>query len=137
LANSEIEQLATEIVARLGWSEEAAFLGLRARFCCEYCDRPLLRSIEDYDTWQNAHVLPRSRGGSEDYRAKKAMACKTCNFMKRHTLLNEPVTDLDRDQLIQRYREVFQERRRRKAEELATVRAVFRELHLSPEGLSD
>ena len=130
------DQLALELAKRLGWSVEAAFLGLRASFCCEYCDRPLLRSVEDYDTWQNDHVLPTSRGGSEDYVTNKALACKLCNFLKRHTLLDVPVEGLDRAQLVIRYRAMIQERRRRKDEEFAKVREAFGELGLTPKGLT-
>ena len=137
MPNPSLDQLASELAARLGWSEEAAFLGLRASFCCEYCDRPLLRSAEDYDTWQNDHVLPTSRGGSDDYRTNKALACKMCNLLKRHTLLKEPIEGLDRDQLVVRYRAMIQERRRRQDAELAKIRQVFRELGLNARGLAD
>jgi len=136
MPESSMDQLAVELAARLGWSEEAAFLGLRANFCCEYCDRPILRSVEDYETWQNDHVLPTSRGGSDDHRVNKALACKMCNFLKRHTLLEEPIEGLNRDQLVVRYRAMVQERRRRKDAEFAKVQEVFRELGLTPRGLA-
>jgi hypothetical protein len=131
-----LDQLASELADRLGWSQEAAFLGLRAGFCCEYCDRPLLRSVEDYDTWQNDHVLPTNRGGSDDYKANKALACKMCNFLKRHTLLEDSIEGLNRDQLVVRFRAMIQERRRRKDAEFGRIQEVFRELGLTAKGLS-
>jgi hypothetical protein len=131
-----IDQLAAKLADQLGWSEEAALLGLRAGFCCEYCDRPLLRSVEDYDTWQNDHVLPTSRGGSDDYRTNKALACKMCNFLKRHTLLDDPIEGLDRDQLVVRFRAMIQERRRRKEAEFRRILEVLRELGVTAKGVS-
>lgn len=128
--------LAVELAARLGWSEEAAYLGLRADFCCEYCDRPMLRSVGDYDMWQNDHVLPASRNGSDDYRANKALACKMCNFLKRHTRLEEPTEGLDRGQLVNRYRAMIQERQRKKDSEFARIRQVFSELCLEVRGIT-
>lgn len=121
-------ELASRIAERLRWSVEAAFLGLRAGFRCEYCGRPLLRSVEDYDSWQNDHVLPVSRGGSEDYVTNKALSCKTCNFVKRHTLLEEPLEVLTREEIVLRYREVIRERRTTKQQDLDQVCSVLTEL---------
>ena len=120
--------MAPVLAERLGWSDEAAYLGLRAGFHCEYCDRPLIGSIEDYDAWQNDHIHPRTRKGSDDYVKNKALACKTCNFIKRHTEVKCNPDTLSRAELVLLYREIVKERRARKQMELDKIHAALSEL---------
>lgn len=76
------ETIVSTLVEDFGWSEEAARLGVRAGFRCEYCGRDLLASVDDYDAWQREHVIPPSKGGGDDLE-NLAVSCKTCNFLKR------------------------------------------------------
>lgn len=107
-----------------GWSPETAKLGIRAKFRCEYCDRYLLRSIEDYDTWQVEHIIPVSKGGSEKDFDNMAIACKTCNFMKRSDV---PEGDT-RAERLRSARHLIYEKRKRKQEELDEVLHLVHQL---------
>ena len=124
--DADLRKYAGMMAAQLpGWSFEAAYIGLRAGFRCEYCGRPLLRSVEDYDAWQNDHVRPQSRTdptAAADYANNWALACKTCNFIKRHTTPNGAEGVVERDALVKLYREVITERRGRKQSKLHDIR---------------
>ncbi len=47
----------------------------RARRCCEYCQSQLRFSADSFSV---EHVVPRSRGGSDDA-SNLALACQRCN----------------------------------------------------------
>lgn len=65
----------------LGWSAEAAKLGMAAAFCCTYCRRSLIADPISYDAWHRDHLVPKSAGG-DDSEANLVLACKPCNFIK-------------------------------------------------------
>ena len=67
-----------KLVATGKWSESAARRGLRSKFKCEYCDRDLLASVDDYKEWQEDHIIPVSSGG-EDTDDNIVISCRTCN----------------------------------------------------------
>lgn len=104
---------------KLGWHEHNVVVGVKARFRCEYCDRDLLASIEDYDSWQLDHIVPSSQHGADDI-PNKALCCKTCNFMKS-TFAPVGAT---REERLASAREYVTERRSRKLEELERIRAL-------------
>tara|TARA_R110000744_G_scaffold63053_1_gene129795 strand:+ start:713 stop:1090 length:378 start_codon:yes stop_codon:yes gene_type:complete len=60
------------------WGENDVILGIRAGFKCEYCDKDLLASVDNYKEWQKDHIIPLSKGG-EDINENIAISCKTCN----------------------------------------------------------
>ena len=60
------------------WGENDVILGIRAGFKCEYCDKDLLASVDNYKEWQRDHIIPLSKGG-EDINENIAISCKTCN----------------------------------------------------------
>lgn len=114
------------ILAPFGWSGEALDLGLRANFCCEYCDRDLLKTIYDYDSWQTDHILPLALQGLDDPR-NHSLSCKTCNFMKRHSLPPVGIDPLqDRPAAILGIREMLKVRRAQKQHLLDQARRLFR-----------
>ena len=120
------------ILASFGWSGEALDLGIAAEFCCEYCHRDLLATIYDYDSWQTDHIVPVARGGSDDPR-NHALACKTCNFLKRHSVPSAAVDPLtDRKAAIVAIREMLVERRNAKQAHLDKVRDLFRPVGWRP-----
>ena len=80
--NEELNDLKSSL-RKLGWSPEAVDLGIAQKFRCCYCGRDLLRSIEDYDVWNFDHIIPLSKGGTNDTK-NKVVACKLCNFVKRN-----------------------------------------------------
>ena len=97
---------------KLGWPDWMVDLGLRANFRCEYCDKDLLASVDAYDDWQKDHIVP----NGSDHVSNLAIACKTCNFIKRNTDPQPLSTDGDRQALVAAAREIVGERRARKEE---------------------
>lgn len=122
----KVVMIADELIKALvdqGWSRESAQLGIDARFSCEYCDRRLLGSIEDYDSWQIDHIDPVSKGGLENSLENQALCCKTCNFMKR----NQKPEGSTREERIGFFRQVIHRKRKRKQEELHAVLDAVRQ----------
>lgn len=116
---------------RLGstWSETSVELGVRARFSCEYCSRDLLASVDAYDSWQTDHVVPISKGGGETDFDNLALSCRTCNMLKRAFDPSSEVGEgAGRDQLIAAARKYVQDKRSSKLQEVASVRALARQL---------
>ncbi len=120
--------LVVALVEQCGWSKPQAELGTRAGFECEYCGRPLLASIEDYDAWQVDHIVPLSKHG-EDEPWNLALSCKICNFMKRNWL---PPEGLDpkssRAASIAAVRALISEKRAATQRELDSVAALVKQL---------
>ena len=116
------DELIEDLVGQ-GWSREHAQLGTNAGFSCEYCDRHLLRSIEDYDSWQIDHIDPVSKGGPEDDIDNKALCCKTCNFMKRDQKSDRST----RKERIAFFRQEIHKKRKRKQEELHAILDAVRQ----------
>jgi 5-methylcytosine-specific restriction endonuclease McrA len=109
----------------LGWSNEAFEIGLRARFHCEYCDRDLLASVDDYDAWQVDHIVPASRSGI-NHISNYALACKTCNFLKRHSSPAEAVDPVaDRPHAIALVRALVLDRRDAKNQRVRKMREMI------------
>ena len=106
---NSVEDLAKRL-SPLGWSLEAVQLGVRANFCCEYCGCDLLATIESYDSWQRDHVVAASRNGV-DHIDNLAVACKFCNFLKRHTQTTDVFEVANRQQAIDATRKLINERR--------------------------
>jgi len=121
------DQVVAALVATGQWSAEQVNLGFRAAFCCEYCDRDLLASVDDYDSWQVDHIVPTSRGGLDVF-DNKAIACKTCNAsMKRRWDPRTVVgSDADRAALVGAAREHVAGRRLAKQIEIDQVVALVR-----------
>ena len=134
MTRARIDKLTSRLTARLknlNWSHEALYLGLRARFRCEYCGRSLLRSIENHDTWCNDHVLPKSRGGSDDFRRNKALSCRLCNRLKRNSVPRGAGASVDRETLLTMFRPLINDRRKTMRRNLAVFRRALDELRIS------
>ena len=119
------EQIVKILVATGKWSELAARRGVRAKFKCEYCDRDLLASVEDYKEWQEDHIVPLSDGG-KDEEENIAIACRTCNFNVKAKWNPQSVCGLkaSREALIQATRDYIA---RRRSQFLADV-SLFRNI---------
>lgn len=83
------------------WSKTAARRGVRAGFKCEYCDRDLLASVDDFKEWQEDHIIPLSDGGLDDDE-NIAVACRTCNVNVKARWSPKKIChpDASRDELI-------------------------------------
>ena len=69
-----------------------ALVAERARFCCEYCLSQLRYSPDPFSV---EHVIPRTRGGTDDP-DNLALACSGCNGRKyTHVAAVDPVTGED------------------------------------------
>ena len=113
-----------------GFSAEQILYAERAGFKCEYCDRDLLASVDDYDAWQLDHIYPVSKEGSDDS-LNMAVACKTCNSMKRAACppnRKPPSTEDERARLIEWGRDLIAEKRTQKQLKVAKIRCLARAL---------
>jgi len=99
---------------KLGWPDWMLDLGIRANFHCEYCDKDMLADVDSYDGWQKDHIVP---DGNDDA-SNLAIACKTCNFIKRNSDPRALAKGQDRDSLVAAARKIVSERRARKEEVL-------------------
>jgi 5-methylcytosine-specific restriction endonuclease McrA len=63
------------------WGPTETKLGIEFNFCCAYCDKRMLESVENYKEWQTDHIIPSSKDG-EDSIENYALSCRTCNFIK-------------------------------------------------------
>jgi hypothetical protein len=114
------------LLVPLGWGDWQAQLGFHANFCCEYCDRDLLKTVDDYDAWQVDHIVPMTRDG-EDEQWNRALSCKTCNFIKRNQMLHAGIDPrVDRPAAIAAIRQALCDLRAAKQTRLDKVRKHFR-----------
>ncbi len=118
------QEIVETLVRDLKWNRKALDLAIRADFKCEYCDRCLLQTVEDYDALQIDHIVPDEGDGAENL----AVACKTCNFIKRRLNPAKSREDADRGVLIERSREYVAKIRKRKKRELEKVRDLVTQL---------
>lgn len=122
------DEIETILVQKYGFSGEAVKMGVHARFKCEYCNRDLLKSVNDYDAWHKDHIVPVSKGGSGDF-GNLALACKTCNFIKSNWLSdNSAFLELSRKQKISIIEEYITKKRAIKYKKLAEIRDLANEL---------
>ena len=56
------------------WTAEA---GERARYKCEYCDKDMLASVDNYLSWRLDHIVPESAGGDHTLE-NVALSCREC-----------------------------------------------------------
>lgn len=68
-----IDQLRLEGLAGV-WTAEA---GERAGYKCEYCDKDMLASVDNYLSWQLDHIIPESAGGDHTLE-NMALSCREC-----------------------------------------------------------
>lgn len=114
----------------LGWSETTLEVWLRAKGHCEYCDRDLQATADDYFFGYNVdHVVPLSRGGTDQV-CNYALACRPCNLIKRNHVARDTGADLTREERILRAREYIQGVRIRNAGRMADAVELLRVLGL-------
>lgn len=110
----DIKQLQKE----LKFPDDQLYVAVRARFCCEYCGKSFLDSVDAYDSWQIDHIVP----NGDNSEANLALACKTCNFAKRHSKKEQLEKCKSRNEKIELARQIVWERRARKEITLMKVR---------------
>ena len=118
------------LVATGKWGERAAIIGERAGFKCEYCDRDLFASVNDYKAWQEDHIVPISKDGDERDLENIALSCRTCNFnlKSRWDPRDKCKENASREELIGAVREYVARKRTEVLQEVIQ----FRELVYGP-----
>ena len=96
----------------------------RAKGRCEYCERNLLSSPEEFLLAQSDRIIPRAAGG--DYSLKNcALSCYACNVLLKRGWNpggSEPITsDAEREKCIKAVQLYVKERRRER-------KSVYREM---------
>lgn len=119
--SSSGDKYSNAIEAKFKWGPINRGVAIRARFCCEYCGRSLLRSLNDYYSWQVDHIIP-NRDDSLD---NCALSCQVCNHLK-HNFIPSGST---REELMQSAKREVAKRRSSKQQELVTLRHL---LELTP-----
>lgn len=107
-----MEEMIKTLVDTGKWGEEDVKIGIRASFKCEYCDKDLLESVDNYKEWQVDHIIPKSKGGEESFE-NSALSCRTCNVNIKSRWNPVEITgeDATRDQLITAVRKYVRDKR--------------------------
>lgn len=110
--NSLVQQFAK----KYGWSEQTLSLAIETKFRCAYCDLDFLESVNNYDTIEVDHIIPRNDDSGNNDSDNLTIACRTCNKLKRRWDPRSRIigNDARRDQLIAAARSYVQERRQEK-----------------------
>lgn len=113
----EPDKFSEAIANDLNWGPLNRGAAIRANFCCEYCDRRFLRSLDNYYSWQVDHVTPGGGDSLDNY----AIACQTCNHLKHNYV---PAGETREERVRDARREVAR-RRSNKLAELAKLRELL------------
>lgn len=91
------------------WTAEA---GERARYKCEYCDKDMLASVDNYLSWQLDHIIPESAGGDHTLE-NMALSCRECKVRFKRSWDPAYVAgkDASREELILVVRENVKKKR--------------------------
>lgn len=83
----QLGRITSELVPELlrvgGWFKGKSLVTVltRADFRCEYCSQDLMSSFNECFNAQTDHIIPKSKGGSEE-ESNLAACCSTCNVLK-------------------------------------------------------
>jgi 5-methylcytosine-specific restriction endonuclease McrA len=113
----EPEELAASIQSRMGWGPLNCGTAVRANFCCEYCGKRMLSSLDSYYSWEMDHIIPGGPETPENY----ALACHACNHLKHRYV---PSGESRAERLEDARKEVCR-RRSSKLAELQKLRSVI------------
>lgn len=123
---------ATASLLDQGWSDETLGIWVRAKGCCEYCDKDLQATSDEFFFGYNIdHVVPASHDGPS-HPDNYALACRACNFIKRNRDFRNDETAVTRETIITRARQYIaaerarNEERRRQALPLLTICGLAR-----------
>ena len=117
------------VVARLMtlplWGPMGIACGLRAGLRCEYCDRDLLSSLDDYKAWTQDHIVPQRFGGADTFE-NMAVACHPRNSAYRKAWDPRSVAGAtaSRAELVTATRRLIAEKRAAEQAVLTEVREV-------------
>lgn len=115
--SSNADNLAIDISDRMKWGPINCGSAIRAKFCCEYCGKRMLSSVDNYHSWEIDHIIP----GGGDTLQNCALACHTCNHLKHRYV----PTGNTRTELIADSRHEIDRLRTRKLAELQKLRSIL------------
>ena len=90
----------------LSWYRETY---IRDQYECFYCDRDLKSSFYDWMSIQIDHIIPVSKGGSDDL-SNRVTSCNVCNAMK-HSYLPKNHESLSQKELLDDIRSFIKDKR--------------------------
>ena len=97
----------------------------RAGYRCEYCGKDMLASLDDYDSMQADHIIPRNQEAQGcDTAENIALSCPLCNMLKGRW---NPAQEGERDNsrhLIPAVRQHLTEKRANKYKEFLEFRRI-------------
>ncbi len=122
----DYERIINELVKTGKWGRAQAERGVRANFKCEYCDKDLLTSVENFKEWQEDHIIPSSKCGNDDD-SNIAVSCRTCNVnvKSRWNPLDVVPDNHSREDLIKAVREYVTKRRTELLAEVSDFRKII------------
>jgi 5-methylcytosine-specific restriction endonuclease McrA len=127
-SSNHIKLLTDELCSKHGFGGvDYPRLLVEQNFSCSYCG---LNFLHDYNSWnsmQEDHIFPTSRGG-EDTWENSTICCKTCNFLKR-AYESKGST---RDERIADARSYIQSLRARHEARIESLRDLVRSLDSAP-----
>jgi len=119
---------------RLGIPRHMIECGIMAKFRCEYCDAPLLSSLDTYYSWECDHIVPVSANGGADS-ANVAACCRVCNKLKGSIAPTDPgLADAPREQRVAWAKQVVTQRRNSLEQKYSDARRLLLGLLEYPEG---
>ena len=115
------------------WSHEQIELGLRANFKCEYCNKDLFESVDNYKLWEVDHIIPfNSNIPNFDYDNfdNKAIACRQCNtnYKSKYNPVDEIGYNKNREDYLTIIKEKVSSKRLQKQNELDSMKILFSNL---------
>ncbi len=128
------EELLIEKLLKYNWDTTNIKLALRAKFKCEYCDKNMFESIDNYKLWQVDHIIPKCSGylDCEDF-DNKALSCTQCNkdFKGKWKPNSQSIDKIERTKYILEIRKFIEDKRAIKEKELDEIKKIFEAYFIS------
>ena len=123
----DVEKVRERLLKLPLWGDVGIECGIRSGFRCEYCDRDMLLSLDNYKAWAQDHVVPRKFGGGDELE-NMAVACQPCNSAYKkdwdpRTVAGE---DASREELVAAARAMIAAKREAEQRVLEQVRELVR-----------
>lgn len=113
------------------WDETNVRIAIRAKCRCEYCEKKMLSSIENYKLWQIDHIIPKSyidtNFNHNDF-DNKALSCTQCNkdFKNKWNPADKIGINKSRIEYIDEIKIYIEEKRKKKKQELIEIKKMFK-----------